>query len=51
MASLIAKQDCYLLCFGRLGCFLYERKNFGISNACRLPVKSVKSCGRSIIDL
>ena len=47
----IPKQDCYLLCFGRLGCFLYERKNFGISNACRLPVKSVKSCGRSIIEL
>jgi len=45
MASLIAKQDCYLLCFGRLGCFLYERKNFGISNACRLLLKicSVKN--------
>jgi len=47
----IPKQDCYLLCFGRLGCFVYERKNFGIFNACRLPVKSVKSCGRSILVL
>ena len=47
----IPKQDCYLLCFGCLSCFVYERKNFGISNACRLPLKSVKSCGRSILVL